>query len=77
MDVDSIYKKTMDPLSSSLSNAKMLNDPLVNNCYLATAGDSDQPSVRIITVHDINDKGLFFLQVKVAEKQFKSMKILK
>jgi pyridoxine/pyridoxamine 5'-phosphate oxidase len=68
MDVDLIYKKAMDQLSSSLSDAEMLNDPLVNDCYLATAGDSGHPSVRIITVHDINDKGLFFIVSKSSGK---------
>jgi pyridoxamine 5'-phosphate oxidase len=58
----------MDQLNSSLSDAKMLKDPLVKNCYLATAGDNGHPSVRIITVHEVEDKGLFFIASKSSGK---------
>jgi pyridoxamine 5'-phosphate oxidase len=68
MDTDFIYKKAMDQLKLSLMDAKSFKDSQANNCYLATSGVDGQPSVRIITIHEVEDKGLFFLANKNSGK---------
>ena len=61
MTTDSIYKKAINQLNNALSDAKTFNDSQIDTCSLATVNTDGQPSVRIITIYDISDKGLFFL----------------
>jgi pyridoxamine 5'-phosphate oxidase len=68
MNNDLVLKKAMSQLKVSLSDAKAFNDPQADNAYLATSGEGLQPSVRIITIHGIDDKGLFFLANKNSGK---------
>jgi pyridoxamine 5'-phosphate oxidase len=68
MNTDLVLQKAMSQLNASLSDAKAFHDPQADNAYLATSGDDLQPSVRIISIHQIDDKGLFFLANKNSGK---------
>jgi len=68
MTTDSIYKKAIDQLNNALSDAKTFNEKKFDTCSLSTVNDNGQPSVRIITVYDVSDKGLFFLANKNSGK---------
>jgi pyridoxamine 5'-phosphate oxidase len=68
MNIDFIYQKAMNQLNASLIDAKTLNDPQANNANLATSAMGGQPSVRIITIHEANDKGLYFIANKNSGK---------
>ncbi len=61
MLTDSIYKKAMDQLNTVLLDAKTFKDAQADICFLSTVAENGQPSVRIITIHNIDDRGLYFL----------------
>lgn len=58
----------MTKLRNYLEEAKTFGDADANCCFLATTGANHQPSVRIISIYDINENGLLFLAKKTSGK---------
>ncbi|MGH1485362.1 MAG: pyridoxal 5'-phosphate synthase [Cellvibrionaceae bacterium] len=65
---DATYKEVISQLNSYLNEAKTFGNLNANCCFMATVSRENQPSVRIITVYEINEKGLSFLAKKESGK---------
>ncbi len=65
---DPVYQTVLNDLNGYLRDAKDFGDTQANCCFLATSGKAQQPSVRIITIYDINESGFLFLANKNSGK---------
>jgi pyridoxamine 5'-phosphate oxidase len=68
MSKDSVHQNAIAQLNNYLSEAKTFGDENANCCYLATSSQDLQPTVRVITIYDINSHGLLFLAKKSSGK---------
>ena len=66
--VDKHYQDAITRLRDCLEEANTFDDVDANCCYLATSGVDRQPSVRVITIYEINEGGLLFLSKKTSGK---------
>ncbi len=65
---DPVYQKVIEDLNCYLRDAKDFGETQANCCFLATSGNTHQPSVRIITIYDVNESGFLFLANKNSGK---------
>lgn len=65
---DTIFKNALSQIACYIGEAKQFGNPDANCCFLATTDANHCPSVRIITILDINDSKLLFLANKNSGK---------
>jgi pyridoxamine 5'-phosphate oxidase len=63
-----LLENALDKFKEDMKNAETFGELKANCGFFATTGPEKQPSVRIITIHDVTDDGLLFIAKKSSGK---------